>query len=189
MSYFLKSNDGIRIMYTKFTAKLRLALSFLLLTAIAGCAALPTDVELAVETIPEGAHVSSNTGWSCTSPCSQRVANESELSLSISHAGYATLDESVQIDVSKPQSATRAGLLLGVIAMYLAADISDDIASSLVSAITTTDTGSVLTTGDKLLTVGIGGLVGWSVGRWIDHQRHIQRLKKPVKVSLELKPE
>lgn len=158
-------------------------IAFILLT---GCAAIPSEVNLMVNTTPAGATVVSSDGWTCTTPCSHQVVRDSEFDLEVTQSGYKPASESVEIPAFKRSNLYRnVGASLGFIVMLLGADISSDLGSALIDALTGEDA-SVLSTGEKIGSGLIGGVVFGGVGYAIDRMRDQNRAARPIPVEIQL---
>ena len=153
---------------------------------VAGCAAIPSEVNLMINTTPSGATVMSSDGWTCTTPCSHLVVRDSDFDLEVTQAGYQPTSERVEIPAFKRSNLYRnVGASLGFIVMLVGAEVSSDLGSALIDALTGEEA-SVLSTGEKIGSGLIGGGVFGGVGYAIDRMRDQNRAARPIPVEIQL---
>lgn len=161
--------------------------ALLLLSCMTGCAAIPNEVDLLVQTSPLGTTVESSDGWTCTTPCTHQVARSSQFDLAAVQSGYITASKRVEIPTFERSNRYRnLGTGVGFLAMLAGADISSDLGSALIEALTG-DEISVLSTGEKIGSGLIGGGVFGRIGYVIDRLRDQERAARPIPVEIELK--
>ena len=158
------------------------------LTMTSGCATIPNEVGLSVQTVPTGTNVVLPEEWSCTTPCTQTVTRESQFSLKAPEPGYRTKTHQIEVPTLERSNRYRnIGAGLGFLFMYLAADLSDSLGSALISAIVGEDL-EAISTGEKVRSGLIGGLIFGGIGTALDRRRNFIRATKPIPVQIELEP-
>lgn len=156
------------------------------LLVVAGCAAIPNEVDLVVQSVPSGANVVSTDGWSCTTPCTYSVTRDSQFDLEVTQAGYKPEIEQIQIpEIERSNIFRNIGAGVGFVVMFVGADISSDLGTALIEAFTGEKV-SVLSTGEKIGAGLIGGGVFGGIGYAIDRARDQARAKQPIEVQIEL---
>jgi hypothetical protein len=88
-----------------------LAAVLVLAGSIGGCATMTrgTSVAWTVESNPAGATVQSSTGWTCTTPCTRKLARKIEFDVTVSKPGYKTVTVHVDKRFYKGGAITFAG--------------------------------------------------------------------------------
>ncbi|MCY4095904.1 MAG: PEGA domain-containing protein [Gammaproteobacteria bacterium] len=161
----------------------------LFLTIVTGCAAIPNEVDLMVQTVPSGANVVSTEGWSCTTPCTHSVTRDSQFILEVTQPGYKPETEQIRIpEIERSNMFRNIGAGVGFVVMFVGADISSDLGTALIEAFTGEKV-SVLSTGEKIGAGLIGGGVFGGIGYAIDRARDQTRAKQPIEVQIELNNE
>ena len=158
----------------------------LTLAFVTGCAAMPNDVDLVVQTVPSGANVVSTDGWSCTTPCTHSVTRDSQFNLEVTQSGYQSGTEQIRIpEIERTNLFRNIGAGVGFVVMFVGADISSDLGSALIEAFTGEKV-SVLSTGEKIGSGLLGGGILGGIGYAIDRARDQARAEQPIEVQIEL---
>ena len=160
--------------------------ALLFLSCMTGCAAIPNEVDLLVQTSPPGATVESSDGWTCTTPCTHQVARNSQFDLAAERSGYITASKRVEVPAFERSNRYRnLGRGVGFLVMLAGAEVAGDLGSALIEALTG-DEISVLSTGEKIGSGLIGGGVFGRIGYAIDRLRDQERSARPIPVEIEL---
>lgn len=165
---------------------MRSTVLFTFLALFAGCASVPEDKFLLIESSPLGVKVTSDEGWTCVTPCERRVDYGSKLRLMLTAPSYESTTVEVDIPSFTPsRAATYIGAGVGVITMTLGADFVDAFNSALIGALTGGEE-DFLSSGEKLLTSLVGGVIGGAIGYGIDRARDRRKMQKKARVHLEM---
>ena len=163
--------------------------SLLTLAFVTGCAAIPNDVDLVVQTVPSGANVVSTDGWSCTTPCTHSVTRDSQFDLEVTQSGYKSETEQIRIpEIERSSLFRNIGAGVGFVVMFVGADISSDLGTALIEAFTGEKV-SVLSTGEKIGSGLLGGGIFGGIGFAIDRARDQARAERLIEVQIELEHE
>ena len=180
----IRSERSKRVFSIRYTLQI---VGLLTISCFAGCAAIPNEVDLVVQSVPSGANVVSTEGWSCTTPCTHLVTRDSQFDLEVTQPGYSTVSKRVEIpEVERSNLYRNLGAGVGFVVMFLGADISSDLGSALIDAFTG-EKASVLSTGEKIGSGLLGGGIFGGIGYAIDRARDQARAERPIEVQIELK--
>ncbi len=160
--------------------------SMLCIAMATGCAAIPNQATLVVESVPSGVSVTSNTGWECTTPCSQSVTRNSTLDLTYSAPNGETQYRRVEIpELKRSRTATYIGAGLGAVLLYISADVTSGLGGGIVSVLTgTSSSENILTSGEKFSVAAAGALIFGGIGYAIDNARDRQKAIRPIHTSI-----
>lgn len=151
-----------------------------------GCAAVPEDKFLVIESSPLGVNVTSKEGWTCVTPCERRVGYGSTLNLMLSEANYKSTTVEVDIPPFEPSRvATYIGAGVGAATMALGADFVDTFNSALIKALTGSEE-DFLTSGEKLLTSLAGGIIGGAIGYSVDRARDKRKMQERLRIHVKM---
>ena len=162
-----------------------LSMSFVLWIVV-GCAAIPDEIMLTVESTPSGAGVISSDGWECSTPCTHSVPRGSQFDLKLVRQGYETSEQRIEIPELKPSRVgTYIGTGVGIVSGLAAIEIGEALGTALLSALFG---GLVepleLSTSEKLEILAQGVLVYGGIGYAIDRIRDGARAKRPYRIDV-----
>lgn len=165
----------------------RLSLSFVpTFLIVAGCATIPNEITLVVESTPNGANVVSSEGWACITPCTRSVSRDSQFELKLVLQGYQSVEQSIEIPELKPSRVgTYIGTGVGVFAGIASIEIGEALGTALLDAFFGELSEPLeLSTNEKLRIMAQAVLIYGGIGYAVDRIRDSTRAKSPYRVEV-----